>query len=576
MPTTSTISRRRFLGTTAGAGLAGAGLAGQAPQVVPPAGGPAPDLVLVNGRIHTMDGRNTVANTVTIRNNRFLAVGDAPPSGATPPGTQVIDLRGRTVVPGLIDSHLHGLDTADRPGYHVLEVESATSIREVQDVLAAHRVTVPEGRWLTAIGAAHPTLWAERRFPTLKELDAAVPDRPVLLYQGFYGPAATNTLGKKFFDAADAAPLLHPDARRVQVSEAGAIGASSGTTGGPSTNTLYLLRRLQTFEDKTRNALRTMAYSTSLGLTAWLDKSTIYALGPLHPRQGSANVDPYRSREAWNAVHNEGRMTIRVQMDFTAFAERDDNAMLKEYLKNALPYFGDDMLRTGGIGEWPAPAAEVEQTRAAQRLVAQARWRCDNDAANLEALTRLVEQLEEVNRDVGITSLRWNVNLLGTGVGWVTADSLDRLQALGCSIQLSSNNWVNSTSPNVVAGHAYRTINRHPIHKSLFSNATHISPLNPWLHLSYVVTGVNSYGQQVNPGEHLTREEALRLRTCESSWHLGMENRLGAIEPGRLADLAVLDRDYFSVPDVEIKKIRSVLTVVDGRIVHEAAGIRGG
>ena len=323
-------------------------------------------------------------------------------------------------MPGLIDTHLHGLDTADRPGYHVLDVESATSIREVQDVLAAHRKTVPEGQWITAIGAAQPNLWAEHRFPTLKELDDAVPDRPVLLYQGFYGAAATNTPGKKFFDAADAAPPPHPDYKGVHVSETGAIGESNGATGGPSTNALYLLRRLQKFEDKKRNALRTMAYSTSVGVTAWLDKSTIYALGPLHPRQGSANVDPYKSRDAWNAVHTEGRMSMRVQMDFTAFAERDDNAMLKEYLRNALPYFGDDMLRTGGIGEWPAPAAAVEQTRAAQRLVAQARWRCDNDAANLGALTQLVEQLEDVNKEVGITSLRWNVNLLGTGVGWVT------------------------------------------------------------------------------------------------------------------------------------------------------------
>ena len=193
---------------------------------------------------------------------------------------------------------------------------------------------------------------------------------------------------------------------------------------------------------------------------------------------------------------------------------------------------------------------------------------CDNDAANLNALTQLVEQLEDVNKEVGITGLRWNVNLLGTGVGWITTNALDRLQVLGCSIQLSSNNWVNSNNPNVVAGHAYRTINQHPIHKSLFSNATHISPLNPWLHTYYVVTGVNSFGQQVNPDEHLTREEALSLRTSESSWHLQMEDRLGTIEPGKLADLAVLSQDILAVPADKIRETKALLTLVGGRIVH--------
>ena len=515
----------------------------QARQVVPD-GVALSALVLVNGRIHTLDARNTIANTVTIRNGRFETVGSSSQRGAVPPSAQVIDLRGRTVVPGLIETHLHGMDTADRPGYHVLDVESASSIREALEVLASHRKTVPEGQWLTAIGAVNPNLWAEHRFPTLEELDEAVPDRPVLLFQGFTGAGATNTLGKKAFDAADAAPLLHPDYKKINVSETGAIAQSNPTTGGPSTSALYLLRRLQKFEDKKQNALRTMAYSTSLGLTAWLDKSTIYALDPLHPRQSSAQVDPYRERDSWNELHREGRMTMRIQMDFTCFAERDDNAMLKEYLRNALPYFGDDMFRTAGIGEWPAPATEVEQTRAAQRLVAEARWRCDNDASNLNGLTRLVEQLEAVNKEFDITSLRWNVNLLGSGVGWVTNELLDRLHALGCSIQLSANNWVNSNDTKVV-GHAYSTINRHKIPKSLFSNATHISPLNPWLHIYYVVTGLNSYGQQVNPGEHLTREEALRLRSRESAWHLRMEDRLGTIEPGQLADVAVLDRDYF-------------------------------
>ncbi|MEQ1580352.1 MAG: amidohydrolase family protein [Steroidobacteraceae bacterium] len=568
------LSRRQFLHATLAVG--GAVAASRANSATPPAQplpGTTRDLVFINGRIHTMDARNTIAGSVVIRNGRIAAVNADPRPRVTSPAAEVIDLRNRTVIPGLIETHLHGLDTAERVGYHTLELESAGTIRGVQEELAQQRKTVPEGQWITAIGAANTNLWAEHRFPTLKELDDAVPDRPVLLYQGFNGAAATNSLGKRFFDAADAGPSPHADYVGVRVAADGAIGQSNPQTGGPSTNSLFLLRRLQVFEDKKRNAVRTMNYSTSLGLTTWLDKSTIYALGPLHPRQGSAAVDPYRLRDSWNVLHNEGRMTMRVQMDFTCFAERDDNAMLKEHLRNSLPYFGDDMLRTAGIGEWPAPAAAVEQTRAAQRLVAEAGWRCDNDAANLQALTQLVEQLESLNKEVDITALRWNVNLLGNTAGWVSRDHLDRLQALGCSIQVSANNWVNSNDSKIV-GNSYRTINRHPIHKSLFSNATHISPLNPWLHLYYVVTGVNSYGQMVNPDEFLTREDALRLRTRESSWHLKMEDRLGTIEPGKLADLAVLDRDYFTVPEVEIRKVRSLLTIVDGKIVHEAAGLR--
>src|SRR5690606_2672421 len=149
-------------------------------------------------------------------------------------------------------------------------LENTASIREIQEALAARRRDVPEGQWITSMGGWHPNQWAEHRHPTLKELDEAVPDRPVLLYERFTGPCATNTLGKRFFDGVDAAPPVHPDVQRVNVSPDGVIAAAGFGKGGPSASALFHLRRLQTFEDRTRSTLDAMAYSTSVGLTAHL------------------------------------------------------------------------------------------------------------------------------------------------------------------------------------------------------------------------------------------------------------------------------------------------------------------
>jgi predicted amidohydrolase YtcJ len=130
--------------------------------------------------------------------------------------------------------------------------------------------------------------------------------------------------------------------------------------------------------------------------------------------------------------------------------------------------------------------------------------------------------------------------------------------------------WVTSSDPKVVTGPPFRTIVDHGIQVGIHGDGVHIAPLNPWLHIYYATTGVNSFGAKVNGDQQLTRAEALRLFTRNNSWFLRMEDKIGSIEPGKLADLTVLDRDYFTIPDAEIKKIRSMLTLVNGRIVHNA------
>ena len=564
-------SRREFLGSIATA-LAfttggGAADAAQAPGPAPSATSPAPQaLALVNGRIHTMDARNTVATAAVIRNGRFAAVGN---DLTRTPDLRVVDLRGRTVVPGLIEPHVHIVSLANRPGYHTI-LENTTSVREIQEVLAARRKEVPDGQWITSMGGWHPNQWSERRRPTLQELDEAVPDRPVLLYERFTGPAVTNSAGKKIFDALDAAAPVHPEIKRVSVAADGSIAAAGFAGGGPAASALFHLRRMQTFEDKKRSTRDAMAYSTAVGLTSHLDQVLFPTPGPLHPNQILSNLDQYRMYDSWMALHREGQAIVRLQMNFLQNQNDPNLPELKERLRNQLQFFGDDMLMTGSIGEWAAPLGSGAVWRDAQRLVAQAGWRNENSVQDLAGLTQVVEGYEAVAKEFDIRPLRWVVH----HVPVVTPALLTRLQALGCGVQMAAFRWVTSTDPKVIVGAPFRTIVDHGIRAGIHGDGVHIAPLNPWLHIYFATTGRNSFGAQVNGDQQLTRQEALRLFTRDNAWFLRMEDRAGTIEPGKLADAVVLDRDYFAVPEEEIKKIRAVLTIVDGRIVHDAGSLK--
>jgi predicted amidohydrolase YtcJ len=561
------LSRRGLLRTGAAVGAAttvgtAAGAAAGAPAAGADARGTNERLALVNGRIHTMDPRNRVVSAVLIDDGQFVEVG----SRVDTRGARRVDLRGRTVVPGLVEGHIHSVSLANRPGYHTI-LENTTSIAEVQRELAARRRGVPDGQWITSMGGFHVNQWAEHRMPTLAELDQAVPDRPVLLYTRFTGPCATNSLGKAYFDAVDAGPLPHPAYVPVNAAADGAI-AEGGFAGGPSNSALYLLRTLQTFEDKVRSSLDMMAYSVGVGLTSHLDQVLFPTPGPLSPTQVLSNLDHYRMYDPLLHLDRQGRTTIRMQLNF--LHNQADPALpeLKERLRNQFQFFGDDMMMTGSIGEWAAPLGAGAAWFEAQRLVAQARWRNENSVQNLAGLTQVVEAYEAVDAEFGIRDLRWMVH----HVPFVTADLLSRLQALGCGVQMAGYRWVASGPTDANVGAPFRTIVDHGIRVGLHGDGVHIAPLNPWPHIYYATTGLNSFGVQVNAGQQLTRQEALRLFTLGNSWFLRMEDRIGSIERGKLADLVVLDRDYFRIPDEKVKKIRSVLTVVGGRIVHDRLG----
>jgi predicted amidohydrolase YtcJ len=543
----------------------------------------------VNGRIHTLDDRNRVVSSVAIRNGRFVAVGRNVDSGH---GDKVVDLRGRTVVPGLIESHTHFVSLANRPGYHVAEVELANNLAEVQELLAARRKDVPPGQFITAMGGGTPNMWAERRLPTLAELDAAVSDRPVFMYQGGGGPARTNSLGKAFFESATA-PLAGP----CVVGPEGELVTVAGINH--ANRALYHLRVRQTFEDKQRSALDSMAFTAKVGVTTLLDQTLVaVATGTLDP----ASLDPqpthflfnlnhFRMYDAWLALHRAGKAFVRLQINFLhnqgfipalGATLADQLPELRERLKNQFQFFGDDMLRTGAIGEWAAPFAAPTNADGyavwleAQRLCAQARWRNENSQAGSPTSTDNIEQVvatyEAMDAEFGIKDLRWGLQ----HADHATPAQLARLKALNCGVSMSGFRWLNGTprADGLPVGPLFPQILASGIPAGLHEDGVHIAPHNPWFALHYATTGLNVAGQQINPGQQISRLDALRAYTHGNAWYLNRENDLGSIERGKLADLVVLDRDYFAASDAQMRRIRPIMTVVAGKVVHDTGALR--
>jgi predicted amidohydrolase YtcJ len=379
--------RRRLLKSTilGGAGIA---LARLTPAAVAQEG--PPDILLVNGQFHTMDDANTIVEAVAIRGNAIQAVGDVPEAG---PGTRVIDLGGKTVVPGIIEPHIHVVSLYNRPGYHTI-LENTRNLAEIQDALRARRADVPEGGWVTSLGGFHPNQWSDiTEMPTLSQLDEAVPDRPVFLYTRFTGPAATNSMGKALFDEWDSnPPLPHPDLAPVAVGEDGLIPGGGFGQVTPATAALYHLRSIATLEDHIRTAAETQAYSASVGLTSMSDKVLFPTPGPLHPRQVLSNLDHYRMYDPLLELDRRGDAINRVEINFLhhqgfieALGDMENQLPeLRERLRNQWRDFGTDHVWVGGIGEWAAPVNVDISTPGgqvwleAQKLVAEAGWRNEN------------------------------------------------------------------------------------------------------------------------------------------------------------------------------------------------------
>jgi predicted amidohydrolase YtcJ len=200
--------------------------------------------------------------------------------------------------------------------------------------------------------------------------------------------------------------------------------------------------------------------------------------------------------------------------------------------------------------------------------VARAGWRAEVHSLSRTDFQQEIQGFEVANAEADITDLRWVV----AHVPFITQDYVDRLKVLGGGLSLTSWRYLAGTAVN--NGPPFRMILDNGIHTGMSSDGMQIAPMNPWLHMYYATTGVNALGQLINDGQQISRQEVLRLYTRDNGWFLREEDQLGSLELGKLGDLIVLNSDYFAVADADLKKIRSILTVVGGTIVYDAGVLK--
>jgi len=519
----------------------------------------ARDVRLVNGRIHTMNAKAPVVSEVTIQDGVFTAVGKG--SGRLSPCTTTIDLKGRTAVPGLVDNHNHIVLLGLRPGYDT-RLETAASIADVQALIKARAKTVRPDGFVTAMGGWNIAQLAETRMPTLAELDAADADHPVMVFHSFTGPAAVNTKARAFFAS-----------KNVTVSDTGAIAANA-----PSLAALNAMRAAQTFADQTRGTMDALAYSASVGVTTNVDMGAFIPPG-LPDTQESfaadtlATANPFTMYNAITAVHRNGtaKMPARVRLFFLSMDTRPDIPMLKQRLMNTFNGLGDDMLRISGVGEfastWPLfgntpPGNYVT----ALEFIAKQGWPFQQHSLSPAEDKLTIEAFEAVNKTTPIANLRWSI----AHAPRIDAATINLFKAIGAGFAIHPFTYL-AGAPG--SGPPVKTIVESGIHAGAGSDSAQISTLNPWLMIYFMVTGKNSSGAVINPGQTISRQDALRLYTAENGWFFHEEDKLGTIDTGKLGDVVVLSGDYFDaakVSDEDIKKLKSVLTVVDGRVVYDA------
>jgi len=534
-----------------------------------------PDLILYRGQFTTLDKSNPVASAVAIKDGKFQAVGREeeilPLAGLE---TRKIDLKGRRVLPGLIDNHLHII----RGGLNFnleLRWDGVRSLADAMEMLKQQVAITPPPQWVRVVGGFTEHQFAEKRLPTLAEINAVAPDTPVFLLH-LYDRALLNGAALRAVGYTKDTP--NPPGGEITRDAAGnPIGL---LLAKPNAGILYATLAKGPklpFEYQVNSTRHFMRELNRLGVTGALDAGGGFQNYP----------DDYAVIQK---LADENLLTIRLAYNLFTQKPKGEKEDFLNWAKTSTYKQGTDYFRHNGAGEMLVfSAADFEDFREPRpemgpemegdlegvvRILAQNRWPWRMHATYDETIARALDVFETINREVPLSGLNWFFDHAET----ISEHSIDRIAALGGGIAVQHRmayqgeyfveryglGAAEATPP-------VKKILEKGVKVSAGTDATRVASYNPWVSLAWLITGKTVGGLRLYPQHNcLDRETALRMWTENVTWFSNEEGRKGRIEAGQFADLIVPDRDFFACPESEIADTTALLTMVAGRVVYGA------
>ncbi|MHC5132627.1 amidohydrolase [Pseudomonas glycinis] len=531
------------------------------------------DLILFNGQFHTVDREKPLASAVAIKDGRFVAVGnDAEAMALKGSATQVVDMKGRCVIPGLNDSHLHLI----RGGLNYnleLRWEGVPSLADALRMLKDQADRTPTPQWVRVVGGWNEFQFAEKRMPTLEEINQAAPDTPVFILH-LYDRALLNRAALRVAGYTRDTPNP-PGGEIVRDSNGNPTGM---LVARPNAMILYSTLAkgpklpLEYQVNSTRQFMREL---NRLGLTSAIDAGGGFQNYP----------DDYQVIEQ---LAKDDQLTVRIAYNLFTQKPKEELTDFQNWTGSVKLHQGDDYLRHNGAGEmlvfsaadfedFLEPRPDLPQTMEQElepvvRHLVEQRWPFRLHATYNESISRMLDVFEKVNRDIPFNSLPWFFDHAET----ITPQNIERVKALGGGIAIQDR--MAFQGEYFVDRYGKQAAEATPPIKRMLAegvpvgagtDATRVSSYNPWTSLYWMVSG-RTVGGLALYEEGLPRSTALELFTHGSAWFSSEQGKKGQIRVGQLADLAALSADFFSVEEEAIKWIESVMTVVGGKIVYAA------